>query len=179
MNTPHPFDVAFRFYNMSYYNRPTTTQYYTRTQMFQDPLCIICPKDTVLPDKMLTPADLDPNYQIHQAHYSDSIVLWQKHFPNDIVPRYPMPQNMVDVPRHFNDPRCWALIYTSVAVYLLTQHPDELSVRYVTPKPDPRTCNLLVSKNCTRQDILRTLMQCLREYIAEHPTLTNLLPDTI
>ena len=178
MYHPPQFDAAFRSYYVSY-TRPEATQYCTRTLFFEDGFRILCPADTTLPDRTLSPADLDPAYQIRNAFPSETTVFWQQHFPDTIVPQYPLLRNMLDVSMYFDDPRCWALVHVSMAEYLLAQHPGELVARRVVPEPPSRVCNLVVSKSCTRPEIISTLLRCCREYLEERPYLTNLLPDTI
>ena len=178
MYHPPHFDVAFRFYYAAY-TRPDATQYCTRTNLFKDPFRILCPADTVLPGRLLAPEDLDPAYQIRSAYPSETTVFWQQHFPENLIPQYPLLRNMLNAGNYFNDPRCWALVSASIAGYLLEQHPGQLSVRRIAPEPVSRNCNLIVSKSCSRSDVIHTLLNCCREYLAERPYLESLLSDNI
>lgn len=86
---------------------------------------------------------------------------------------------MLNAGNYFNDPRCWALVSASMVGYLLEQHPGQLAVRRIAPEPISSNCNLIVSKSCSRSDVVNTLLNCCREYLAERPYLESLLPDNI
>lgn len=177
MLKPPLFDVAFRFY---YHQRLDATQYCTRIQLFQDQDAILCPADTALPERILTPEDLDPTFEIKRAYLNGGTVLWHhKHFSENAISRYPSVMQAINVHRYFKDPRCWALIPVSIAEYLVSQYPDELSCRRIFPAPPERSGNLIISKSFSRLDVVNTLLNCCREYLAERPYLESLLPDNI
>ena len=177
MFKPPLFDVAFRFYH---HQRVNATQYCTLIPLFQDQNSILCTADAALPERILTPEDLDPTFEIQRAYLPENIVLWhRKHFSESAISRYPSVLQAINVHRYFKDPRCWALIPISIAEHLVSQYPDELTYRRISPAPPSRSGNLIVSKTCSRPDVLNTLLYCCREYLEERPYLESLLPDDI
>jgi len=175
MNSPSHYDIAIRFY---YWGYGTSTSLFTNIPFFQDPSYVLCPAETPLPDRCLCPEDLDPNFQIRRAIMTENTAVWyQQHFPDCGISHAPSVMNMLNIPRCFKDPRCWALVPASIVGYLTAEHPGELTYRPIIPAPPPRSGNIIVSKSYYRQDVIDTFLCCCREYLEERPYLKSLLSD--
>lgn len=177
MFRPPQFDVALRFY---YYQSIEATQYCTKTSFFQDSVYVLCPAGTPLPKRVLTPQDLDPSFEIRPVYTPEAMVLWrQKFFPENSTSRFPPVSNGYNSYQSFQDPRCWAFSSASIAEHLVAEHPGELTYRQISPMPPARNGNVIVSKTFFRPHILQAFYHCCREYLAERPYLTSLLPETV
>lgn len=177
MYSPQPFDVAIRF---CYWGYPEATSLFTCIPFFLDPSYILCPAETPLPDRTLSPEDLDPSFQIRQSVMNERYALWyQQHFPNSAVSRYPLVMDLMNLFTDFKDPRCWAFVPASIAEYLMSEHLGQLTFRRIVPAPPSRACYLAVSKTYIRSDIIDALLCCCREYLEEKLLLENQLPDSI
>ena len=173
---PH-FDVALRFYD---YKSIENTQYCYKIPFFQDHRYILCPADTPLPDRLLTPEDLDPVFEIRRAYLSEHMVFWyQQHFPENAMSQYPANIHILKIPSQFKDPRCWAFVHAHIAEHLIAEYPGELTFRRISPSPPARTGNLIVSKTFAKPEILNAFLRCCREYLKNHPDLISLLPDIV
>ena len=177
MNTPQPYDVAFRITKL---DPPITTALFARIPFFRDPPRILCPADTPLPDRVLTPKELDLSFELRQDIVDEITAKWyQDHFPDNVASHYPMLRQIMTVANRFDDPRCWSITHASVAEFLTAQNPGQLTSRQVSPAPPERFANIMVSKSYTRQDVLDAFLGCCREYLEERPYLTPLLPESL
>lgn len=168
-------DGAIRFF---YSSRPRSTELLRSIPYFSDPQYLLCPADTPLPDRLLTPDELDPSFLIRQAVVYEYTAVWyQQNIPAEVPSRYPAVMTLLNVIHHFKDPRCCSFIPASVAEYLMAEHPGELTYRRVSPSPPPRTAYIFVSKTYSRPDVIRAFLQCCREYLEERPWLESLLPE--
>ena len=172
-----PFDVSLRIHGIS---QPASTSFFTCIPCFQEPWCILCPADTPLPDRVLSPEELDPAFPVWTAAFYDSLVSWrQEYFPEDTDLPYQVALSQQSVPAYFRDPRCWSIIGATTAYHLLEQYPDILTCRAVEPVPPPRTGYVVVSKSYSRPDIIQAFIRYCREYVEERPMLECLLPDDV
>ena len=137
---------------------------------------ILCPADSPLPDRVLTPEDLDPAFLVMQKFPSAALRTWYKTVciaaPGNA---YAQATARMSIPNYFNDPRCWAICSANISMFLIAQRPGTLSFRRIEPSPQPSSCSLLISKAYAREDVVETLLRCCREYLQERPYLTPLL----
>ena len=172
-----PFDVSLRIHGIS---QLVSTKFCTCTPCFQEPWCILCPADTPLPDRVLSPEELDPAFQVRTVVGYESLLRWQRqYFPEKTVLPYQAALSQLSVPAYFRDPRCWSILSATMAYYLLGQYPDILTCREIEPAPSPRTGYVVVSKSYSRPDIIQAFIHCCREYVEERPLLENLLPGNV
>lgn len=172
-----PFDVALRIYNLT---QPASTNLFDCVPCFRDSWCILCPADTPLPDRVLSPAELDPAFQVRTRAFYESLIDWQRqHFQQNAEFPYGVALSQKSVPAYFRDPRCWSLLGATTAHYLLEQYPGLLACRTIDPAPQPHTGYVMVSKTYSRPDIIQAFIRCCRKYVEERPTLECLLTDDV
>ena len=170
-----PFDVSVRIH---YTVKPESNALFTSIPLFKSPWCILCPSDTPLPDRVLSPEDLDPTFQIMVVSSNDPLAYWQnQYFAEDTNLHYLAVHEQLRIPAYFRDARNWGVVNATTACYLLEQYPGLLACRTVEPAPLPRTGYVIVSKSYSRPDIIRAFIHCCREYVEERPMLECLLPD--
>lgn len=172
-----PFDVSLRIHGVI---RPASTKLFACIPCFCEPWCALCPADTPLPDRVLSPEELDPAFQILTITMNDSMASWQmRHFSKNTASPYGWALRTQSIPAYFRDPRCWSIVTVSTAYHMLEQYPDMLTFRLVDPVPLPQIGYILASKAYSRPDIIRAFIRCCREYVEERPLLECLLPDDI
>ena len=174
---PQPLDVVLRLYQVS---TPASTSSFTHIPFFLDQQYVLCPADTPLPNRTLSPEDLDPVFQIRQAIMNEKTARWyQQYFPDSAISRYPLVMDFTNLCRDFKDPRCWAFVHASTAEHLMSKHPDELTYRRIVPTPPPRTGNIFIAKTYSRPDVIKTFLSCCREYLEDRPLIESQLPDNM
>lgn len=144
--------------------------------LFSQDLYVLCPADSPLPDRVLTPEDLDPAFHVMQKFPGKSLRAWYETvFPTTPGSARLQITAVMSLPTYFSDPRCWSICSATAAMFLIAQRPDALSFRRVEPAPSPTQYTLLISKSYAREDVVETLLRCCREYLQERPYLTPLL----
>ena len=162
------FDAAFVFDETLYPNVRSIP-------FFNEERYVLCPRDTVFPDRLLLPEDLDPGLEVVSASTARNISLQQwraKYFPEGAAP-YFMVSSMMSVHNYLKDPRCWALVPASVALLLVEKSGGALACRRVETTPPPRSCRLLILNAYPHEDVVDSLLQCCDEYIQERPYLSK------
>ena len=165
------FDVAI------YFGKPLLHPLVKTLPFFDEERCILCPANTVLPDRALTKADLDPSYEVRysKAVSRDAANWIQENLP----PRaksWALVPDWLAVHNYLTDPRCWALIPTGIAMQLMARRPGQLAIREIAPEPVPRLCSLIVSKSYADREALQALYRACGQYADEMPYLKNTLP---
>ena len=134
---------------------------------------VLCPADTVLPDRVLTPADLPSGFEVvHNTMDRNARVLaWRsKHFP--VTERPPLRvSNILGVHNYLTDPRHWAMIPASVVLLVMERNPGRFTYRQLLPAPPDRAFSLLVSRAYPDERVIEALQECCMEYIDERPYL--------
>lgn len=148
----------------------------TEVPLFREDYCILCPADTPLPNRLLSPEELDPAFEVVQEGYGNQLIQkWrEKHGCGNTKP-YFKASSMLSVHTYLTDPQCWGFVLSNVAVQLAAAYPESLTVRQVSPAPVARTCYALILNAYPDETVIRTLLECLGEYIAERPHLKKLI----
>ena len=177
MNTPQPYDIAVR---ITKFGHPISTALFAHAPFFWDPPRLLCPVGTPLPDRVVTPEELDFSFELRQSTVDEITAKWyQENFPNNVASRYPPVWKTMQVADQFDDPRCWFTTHASIAEFLKAQKPGKLTTRQITPAPPQRLVSIMVSRSYTRSDVKDAFLHCCREYLEERPYLTPLLPDSL
>ena len=172
-----PFDISLRIHHVF---QPVSTNFFEPIPWFRDPWCILCPADTPLPDRVLSPAELDPAFQIRTILSHESLVDWQqRYFPDNTIRPSLVALRQRNIPAYFRDSSCWSIISATTALHFLEQYPGILTYRPVEPAPLPGIGYVMVSKSYSRPDIIQAFIRCCQEYVEERPLLENLLPGNV
>ncbi len=166
----YSFDIAIS------YDSPTFVgempRHIAKVPLFDEEYCILCPIDTPLPDRFLSPKDLDMNFEVvHQGYGNQQIQKWREEQGFGNAKPYFVTSSMLSVHTYLTDPRCWGFSLANAAYQTVAAHPDKITVRHLSPGPELRTCNALVSKNYPEEDTIRTFFECMDEFVAETPCL--------
>lgn len=161
------FDAAF-FFGERNRNPKVITQTLCREERY-----VLCPANTVLPDRILAPSDLDPRFEVihHSFGRNTKILAWRnKYFPEAVKP-FIQVSNVMGVHNYLTDPRCWALIPASVTLLAVEQNPGRLTYRRLLPAPPSRSFSLLLSKAYPDTEVIEAFRECCGEYVDERPYL--------
>ena len=151
----------------------------TAFPFFQAECCLLCSADTILPDRPISPQELDPRAEItHKIFsYRQAIQEWHRqHFPADVPPRM-QTSAFMSLDNYLTDPRCWALIPLPHALYFVSRKPTLLTIRHIDPIPCYNPYSIIISKAYRNTDVIQDFLQCCREYLENRPYLINCLPE--
>lgn len=166
----HTFDVAIC------YNSPASPGvnpgHITEVPLFEEDYSILCPIDTPLPDRLLSPEELDPAFEVvHQGYGNQLIQDWRDaHGFGDAKPFFKA-SSMLSVHTYLTDPRCWGFVLSNVALQMVAAHPEKLTIRRVSPGPMCRTCNALILNAYPEEKVIRAFLQCMDAFVSERPHL--------
>ncbi len=166
----HSFDIAIS------YDSPTMVgvmpKHITKVPLFQEEYCILCPIDTPLPNRVLSPKDLDMDFEVvHQGYGNQLLQNWRE--TNGLENRKPyfVTSSMLSVHTYLMDPRCWGFTLANAAHQAVASHPESLTLRRISPTPEFRTCNALISNSYPEENITNAFLRCMDEFVAENPHL--------
>ena len=164
------FDVAF------HYGLTVGKEQVHDIPIFSEPRYILCPKDSPLPDRVLTHDDLNPYFEVAYLSQNGSgqIEKWRRaHFPKDAKPYFEV-SNLASTHNYLTDPRCWAIVPASIAMEDVSLQPHKYSYRELDADLPPRVCHLLIAKAYSEDKIISELLKCCEEYIEERPYLRKI-----
>lgn len=166
----HAFDVAISYDSPSFVGE--MPKHIAKIPLFEEEYCILCPIDTPLPDRVLSPADLDMSFEVvHQGYGNQLIQNWRESQGVANAKPYFIASSMMSIHTYFLDPRCWCFALSNAASQMVSDHPDILTIRRISPAPACRICNALVLKTYPDEQIINSFMGCMDEFVAKNPYL--------
>ena len=179
LNTTIPNNIENGLCDVAFYTGDaSSTRAVTVLPFFQSKICILCSTDTVLSDRPISPAELDPRFEITHTIFSrkKKHLEWhQQHFPTDIPPRV-QTCTFMSLDNYLTDPRCWAAVPLVQAHLFVSRKPSQLTIRHIDPVPYYQTCSIVISKSYLNEAVIQDFLQCCREYVENRPYLINCLP---
>lgn len=136
------------------------------TPIFEENKALLCPKNTPLPESIVSPADLDPRYEVLVTSRSNRSADWHdEHFPSD-VEAYAYVDSPVMAHHYLLDPRCWAICPLSTIEDVIKSNPDSFCVRLLNPSPPTRITHIAMQKTNMRSqtELFRLLCRYARNY---------------
>ena len=169
----HDFDVAISYDAPDY---PTEKLRHVRAiPLFQETYSILCPADTPLPDRLLTPEELDPAFEVVQEGYGNPLAQdWREAHGFGSAKPFFKTSSMLSLHTYLTDPRCWSFVLSNTAVQMADAYPEALTLRQVAPAPEARTCYAVVLEAYPDENIVQALLQCLGEFVDERPHLRKI-----
>ena len=169
----HDFDVAISYDAPDY---PTEKLRHVKAiPLFQETYSILCPANTPLPDRLLTPEELDPAFEVVQEGYGNPLVQdWREAHGFGSAKPFFKTSSMLSLHTYLTDPRCWSFVLSNTAVQMAEAYPEALTLRQVAPAPEARTCYALVLDAYPDENIVQALLQCLEEFVDERPHLRKI-----
>ncbi len=166
----HAFDIAISYDSPSFVGE--MPKYIGKVPLFEEDYCILCPIDTPLPDRVLSPTDLDMSFEVvHQGYGNQLIQNWRESQGLANAKPYFVASSMMSIHTYLLDPRCWCFVLSNVAFQIVSDHPEALTIRRISPAPACRTCNALILKTYPEEHILNSFMGCMDEFVAKNPYL--------
>lgn len=165
----HAFDIAISYDSPSFVGE--MPKHIEKIPLFEEDYCILCPINTPLPDRILSPTDLDMSFEVvHQGYGNQLIQNWRESQGIANEKPYFVASSMLSIHTYLLDPRCWCFALSNVAFQTVSNHPDTLTVRRISPAPACRACNALVLKTYPEEHIINTFMECMDEFIVKNPS---------
>lgn len=162
------FDIAFM------YGQVPENDLISTLPLFQEDQYILCPADTKLPDRVLTPEDLDPKHLISYAGYRNSKTFMQwftRCFPNaDGQPKFEA-SSLASVHNYLTEPEAWTVVPASIAIADISQQANQLTYRRIEPAPPQRQCSILITKSYKEEKLIRAFLSCCDQFIQERTHL--------
>ena len=156
-----------------YYGRTDEHPMLANFPLFYESRCILCPANTVLPDRVLTPEDLDVDFEVRYSktgYVSTKSPLWRRecHLEGKSMMNVP---GWSAIEHYLTDPRCWALMPSDIALQTVARRPQELTIRQIVPEAPPLPCSLVVFRSYSDTEVLQCILQSCAEYAEERPHL--------
>jgi len=164
------FDAAFMFEAVP--EHPSVTA----IPLFAEERCILCPINTALPERVIPVEHLDPHYEVVYTNFINNKAYndWRKaYLPVEAEPHL-RTDSLIAVHNYLVDARSWAIVPISMAKEFISRAPEKLTMRHITPAPAPRTFSVLVARQYPEDCVIRELLHCCEEYIAERPHLRRI-----
>ena len=165
------FDIAFMF------GQAPENELVTHLPFFREDQYILCPANTQLPDRTLTPEDLDPEHLISYTSYrrSENFQQWLSTcFPGKQITPLFEASSRASIHHYLTDPKSWAVVPASIAITDISQRMGQLTYRKITPEPPKRTCSILISKAYADEKLVERFLDCCQEFIAERSYTSKL-----
>lgn len=168
------FDIAFM------YQETPEHDLITDIPIFKEQQYILCPADTQLPNGVISPQDLDPQFEItYVAHNSSkSFQDWHQSCFPEMGPGSGEStfevSSLASAHNYLTDSRSWTVVPASIAMSNISQKVDKLTFRRIEPEPPPRFCSVLISKSYREEKVVRDFLNCCEEFIEERSYLKKL-----
>ena len=161
-----------------YFGQPVKHPLVNTIPFFEEERCLLCPADTVLPDRVLTKEDLDAAYEVRYSKniHRDARNWMEQNLPPRAAKPWAQVPDWLAVHNYLTDPHCWSLIPAGIAMQLMARRPGQLTIRKIAPEPAPRLCTLVVARSYADKEALQALYRCCGQYADEMPYLKNTLP---
>jgi len=169
----HAFDVAICYSSPE--SSGVNPRHITEVPLFEEDYSILCPIDTPLPDRVLSPEELDPAFEVvHQGHGNQLIQKWRDTQGFGGAKPFFETSSILSVHTYLTDPRCWGFVLSNAALQMVAAQPEKLTIRRVSPGPMCRTCNAMILNAYPEKKVLRALLQCMDAFVSERPYLKKL-----
>ena len=165
------FDIAFVF------GMTPESDLVTTIPLFREEQYILCPANTMLPDRVLTPADLDPDYFVSYSGYRKSKNFgdwYQSCFPNaEETPKFEA-SSLASIHNYLTEPKSWTVVPASIAMASISQRMGQLTCRRIAPDPPRRTCSILIAKSYNEEKLIQLFLGCCNSFIANRDYLEKI-----
>ena len=180
LNSNIPNNIERGFFDIAFVTGDAySTHRATALPFFQSEICLLCSANTVLPDRPISPAELDPRAEITHSIFShkERHKAWHRqHFPANIPPRV-QTSTFMSLDNYFTDAQCWAAIPLVQALCFVSRKPTQLAIRRIDPVPYYNPCSIIISKTYPHRDVIEAFLHCCHEYLINKPFLINCLPQ--
>lgn len=146
---------------------------------YKSEICALCPASTALPDRLISPHELDPRLEVvHTKFYKRSLAEgWRARFFSAEHSPQTECSTFLSLDLHLTDPRHWALIPLAQARYFVSRNPGQLVIRQFKEIPSYQSCSIVISPSYADTAVLDSFMQSCHEYLDTRPYLINCLPQ--
>lgn len=165
------FDIAFVF------GMTPESDLVTTLPLFREEQYILCPANTKVPDRVLTPEDLDPDYFVSYSGYrkSKNFGDWfQRCFPDREETPVFEASSLGSIHNYLAEPKSWTVVPASIAIASISQRMGQLTCRRIAPEPPRRTCSILIAKSYNEEKLIQLFLSCCDSFIASRDYLEKI-----
>lgn len=168
------FDIAFTFGEIPDGDLVTTVP------LFNEQAFILCPADTCLPNRIITPEDLDPRFEVLYSVHKRSEAFRNWHhvcFPDADPSASELGfevSSLGSIHNYLSDPRSWTVVPAGVALSNIAQRAEQLTFRRMEPEPPSRVCKALIAKSYREEKLIRAFLKCCDTFAEERPYLDRI-----
>lgn len=165
------FDAAFFYGGEKHFVRVDNIELYREERY------LLCPADTVLPDRLIDPRELDPRFEVIHGRLTrnKSVMAWRDRYFPDHKESYLRVASIMAIHNYLRDPRGWALMPVSVAQLKVAENAGRVVLRRLSDPPPGRSCWARISHAYPDAEVIRSFLECCNEYIDERPYLEKAL----
>ena len=129
--------------------------------------------------ELLSPEELNSDFEVvHEGYGNQLIENWREAHGKWREKPFFKASSMLSIHTYLTDPRCWGFVLSNTALQIVAAHPDTVTIRQVSPAPAPRVCNALILNAYPDENVIKTLLGCIEEYVEERPHLKK-FPDLL
>lgn len=134
---------------------------------------LLCPANTLLPDRRIRPEELDPRYEIRVTSWTGDSRRWHDSYWDPYVTPYVQVDNNHMTHNYMTDPRCWAICPASIAVPEQTKYSHRIALRLLDFEPPKHVCYMVVRRGHQKNmpQVVEALRNCVLEYAEQSPLL--------
>lgn len=168
------FDIAF------FFGQAPDSDLVTAVPIFSEQSFILCPANTHLPNRVITPADLDPRFGVLYTAHKKAAAFGQWYhdcFPDADLSAGELGfevSSLGAVHHYLTDPRSWTVVPAGIAMSDIAQRAQQLTFRTVTPEPPRRVCTVLISKAYKETALIRAFLKCCDSFVENHSYLQSI-----
>lgn len=139
------------------------------TPVFSTEYVILCPADTCLPDRKISPTELDPHYEVSVTSWTGETRRWHDAHWDPYTPVYLQVDNNHITHSYLTRPENWAVCPASIAIAIRDREPGALTIRRLSADAPRHTCYLVLQRSQLkdRTEIVQRLLRNILEYAEE------------
>ncbi len=114
--------------------------------VFNEENVLLCPADTVLPDREIRPEELDPHYKVSVTSWTGESRRWHDSHWDPYITPYVQVDNNHMTHNYLTHPNCWAVCPSAIAYPMVQRNPSALTIRRLASAPPKHVCYLVVAR---------------------------------
>lgn len=134
---------------------------------------LLCPVNTLLPDRRIRPEELDPRYEIRVTSWTGDPRRWHDSYWDPYATPYVQVDNNHMTHNYLTDHRCWTICPASIAIPEQGKYPDRLTLRLLDFEPPKHVCYMVVRRG--QQKNMPHAIEMFRNRVLEYAESAPLL----
>lgn len=156
---------------------PPETPFFRSVPFFSEDYWLLCPANTILPDRPISPEELDPHFEIRLTRNSQEFLGWYRQYFSEETEAYIKVNSRSTYQNYLTDPRCWVIISSDQAIIHSMQNPTRFTYRRLDPTPPRRHYSIMISKSYPKAEIIKAFLRYCEEYVDGRSHLLKPSPE--